>query len=95
MDHGVCYLQHTIKLNGNHGEKDKHRQEQRARKQLTEVGGGAVKGGVEERLWLVGVHTELICAVGVNAGFFSVGNQFSRDCWVVTFELCICLTLSC
>lgn len=60
-----------------------------------EVGGGAVKGGVEERLWLVGVHTELICAVGVNTGLYPVGNQFSRDCWVVTFELCICLTLSC
>lgn len=30
VDHGVCYLQ----PNGNHGEKDKHRLEQRARKQL-------------------------------------------------------------
>lgn len=60
-----------------------------------EVRGGAVKGGVEERLWLVAVHTELICAVGVSAGLCPVGNQFTRDCWVVTFELCICLTLSC
>lgn len=34
VDHGVCYLL----PNGNHGEKDKHRSEQRARKQLRSRG---------------------------------------------------------
>lgn len=42
--HGVGYLQHMNKPNGNHGEKDKHIQEQRARKQLRSRG-GVVKGG--------------------------------------------------
>lgn len=42
--HGVGYLQHTTKPNGNHGKKDKHIREQRVRKQLRHRG-GVVKGG--------------------------------------------------
>lgn len=45
--HGVGYLRH--KPNGNHRQKDKHIQEQRARKQLRGRG-GAGRGGVGERL---------------------------------------------
>lgn len=40
----------------------------------SEVGGGAGKGCVGERLWLVGVHTEFICATGVKAGLCLVGH---------------------
>lgn len=86
-DHGGCYLQHTTKPNGNHGEKDKHRQEQRARKQLRSRG-GVVKGVVGERLWLVGTHSEFICTAGVKAGLCPVGNQLDRDRQAVNFELC-------
>lgn len=56
------------KPNGNHGEKDKHGREQRARKQLRSRG-----RGVGERFWLAGIHTE------VKAGLCPGGTQFDRD----------------
>lgn len=93
VDHGVCYLQHKTKPNGNHGEKDKHGWEQRARKQHRSRG-GVVKGGVGERLWLVGSHSEFICTAGVKAGLCPVGNQFDRDRQAVPFELCALIWLS-
>lgn len=44
-----------------------------------EVGGGVVKGGCGGEIWLVGIHTEFICAAGVKPGLCPVGNQFDRD----------------
>ena len=68
VDHAVSYLQHMTKPNGNHGEKDKHEQEQRAWKQLRSK--GWVVKGLGGGFWVRGFGPlafiqSSFCAAGV------------------------------
>lgn len=59
---GAGYLQRMNKANGNYGEKDKHIQEQRARKQLR-----SRRRSCEGWVWVRGCGL-FLCAAGVKAG---------------------------